>query len=73
MIVNGHGSLGNACPWNIIEIGCIQFDNGIMILSCIIIKPTTLIRHDDNSDIILIPKPNRAITKLHNNSFVCKV
>jgi hypothetical protein len=32
-----------------------------------------MIDHDYNSDIILIPKPGRAIAKLSNNSFVCKV
>jgi hypothetical protein len=29
--------------------------------------------HDHNSDIILIPKPGRAIARLPNSSFVCKV
>jgi hypothetical protein len=44
-----------------------------IILSCIIIKSTTIINHDHISYIILIPQSDRTIARLHNNSFVCKV
>jgi hypothetical protein len=32
-----------------------------------------IVRHDHNSYVALITKPGRAITRLPNNSFVCKV
>jgi hypothetical protein len=38
-----------------------------------LIKPTIIMEHDHNLDIILIPKPGRAIARLPNSSFVCKV
>jgi hypothetical protein len=50
-----------------------MFQLNKIILSCIIIKPTIIIVHDQNSDIILIPQPVRTIAILPNNSFVCKV
>jgi hypothetical protein len=37
------------------------------------INNSLTIKHDDNSDIILIPKPGRAIARLSNNSFVYMV
>jgi hypothetical protein len=44
-----------------------------IILSRAINNPAILIKHDHNSDIILITKSDRAIAIIPNNSFVCKV
>jgi hypothetical protein len=46
-----------------------------MILSWTIKNPLIIIiiEHDHNSYIASIPKPDKATTRLPNNSFVCKV
>jgi hypothetical protein len=36
------------------------------------IKTTTKLEHDHNSNVTLIPKPGTTIANLPNNSFVCK-
>jgi hypothetical protein len=44
-----------------------------IILSYTIAKPTTLLRHDHNSDITLSPKLDKAIARLSYNTFLCKM
>jgi hypothetical protein len=44
-----------------------MFQLNKIVLSCIIIKPIIIKKHDHNSHVTLIPKPSRAIVILPNN------